>query len=227
MRTVFLKIGVSVLFLLLFSNELYAGNTLALWLESGLTYRFNRKVHLDFTQYLRFDDYVRHIESISPELSIEYRPARFLRIGGGYRFIIEPLDYAGTSYTDTWHRFFADVALRHNFNPVRIRYRLRLQEQFGWPRNRQYPRAEYQHTIRNLVELEFAVNKHFAPFISGELFGRLDDNEGFLFKWWATAGFDIIFAPHSFQIFGRQEGKIQNSQVPYKTIIGLGYHYTF
>ncbi|MFH1830246.1 MAG: DUF2490 domain-containing protein [Pseudomonadota bacterium] len=221
------KITFFIFLLSLYSSSAMAASDLRLWLEAGLRYRITKKLHLGFDQHVRFDDDVSHVEEVSPEIFVRYRVVKFFRVGGGYRLIFEPLSDNGNSYTDIWHRFFVDFLFSHTMKPVTLRYRLRFQEQFGWPQDKTPETLQVKHTVRNKLGIHFNLGKGFTPFIAGEVFGRFGDKDGFLHKWRATSGLDYGYKSNEFTFFIGSEGLLDKSDEPTRIIFGLGYHYIF
>jgi hypothetical protein len=212
--------------LLLVAFPAGAASDFQLWTEAGVRVKLAKKWRLQFDQHVRFDHDLSATDSIMPEIAVSYRPARFIRLEAGYRYIAEPVDSREDTYLESWQRFFADVQLRHRFKPVTLRYRLRFEEEFGWPwRNDEELVA--QHTVRNRLGAEVKLPGGFVPFLSAELFLRIDDPDGALHKWRATAGLDWEIGPHVVTVFYRMEDMLDDAGDPTRHILGTGYHYAF
>lgn len=192
------------------------------WTELGVRCRISREFRLKFDQHLRFDEefrgHSRH--KIMPELAAVWRINRYLRLEAGYRYKAEIIESNQAPYTDSWHRFHIDVRLRYNIRPVRLRYRLRVQEQFGEPL---YEPMQYAFTIRNKVGIEARFPCGFVPFLSSELFLRVD----VLHKWRLTAGLDYEFGSHTITAFYRMEDMIADTNDANHHILGTAYHFSF
>ncbi len=215
-----------VVIVLLMALPARAGSDFQPWTEIGVRYKFSRQFHLKFDQHLRFDEefrgYSRH--RIMPQLTAVWRINKFLRLEGGYRFKAEIIESLEETYIDPWHRFFFDTRLRYRIKPVTLRYRLRLQEQFGEPLHED---MKYRHTIRNRIGAELKFPCGFVPFLSGELFLRIDDPDGVLHKWRVTAGLDYEIGSHTITAFYRFEEMLGDPQDPTRHILGTAYHYAF
>ncbi len=198
-----------------------------LWTEAGLRYQINKEFRLKFDQHLRLDQDLSATDSIMPELAVSYRPVKFLRLAAGYRFIAEPLDSGQESYLESWHRFFVDVRLRHRLGPVTLRYRLRLQEQFGFP----WAKGEQltaKHTIRNKIEVELNAGAGIKPFLAGEIFNRIDDADGPFHKWRVGVGLQYTLHDHRLALsYRREEFLFDDPDNETRHIVALGYHYRF
>jgi hypothetical protein len=213
--------------LLMFALPAGAASDIQPWTELGVRYKLSRQFRLKFDQHFRFDEefrgHSRH--SLISELAASWRVFRFLRLEAGYRYIAEITESFEDPYTDSWHRFFVDARLRYRIKPVTLHYRLRLQEQFGKPWGNDA--LEYIHTIRNKIGVEVKLAGGFVPFLSGELFLRIDDPDGALHKWRLTAGLDYEIGSHTITAFYRMEEMLGDPQDPTRHILGTGYHYAF
>jgi hypothetical protein len=193
------------------------------WTELGVRYRISREFRLKFDQHFRFDEefreYSRH--KIMPELAAVWRVNRYLRFEAGYRYKAEITESREDPYTDSWHRFHIDARLRYRIKPIRLRYRLRVQEQFGKPWGSDA--LEFIHTIRNKIGIEANFPCGFVPFMSAELFLRVD----VLHKWRLTAGLDYEFGSHTVTVFYRLEDMIADTNDANHHILGTAYHFSF
>jgi hypothetical protein len=203
-----------------------ASSEFQLWTEAGVQVKLDKQWRLRFDQHVRFDENLSATDSIMPELGVSFRPAKFIRLEVGYRYVAEPIESLEDTYVESWQRFFADVQLRHRFKPVTLKYRLRFEEEFGWP----WKRGEelvLKHTLRNQLGVEVKLPLGFAPFLSGELFLRLADPDGVLHKWRLTAGLDYRIASHTVSLYYRFEDMLDDAGDPTRQVLGVGYHYEF
>lgn len=224
MRTLY-KICILAILLSLFASEALADSDFRLWFEGGLRYKITKKLTLGFDQHFRMMDDVTTIESISPDLSIRYRIVKFLRVAGGYRFIFEPLKRKGSTRYDTAHRFYGDIVLRHAFKPVTLSYRLRYQEQID-VRDGKRNKVKFRQTLRNKAQAAVKLGKGFEPYVSGEIYIRFKDPNGYLHKWRGTGGLNYTYKANEFTLYVRGEGWMDGSGQK-ASIVGLGYHYHF
>ena len=222
-----------ILSFLLFAIPAGAAGDFQVWTEAGVRVKLAKKWRLKFDQHVRFDEfydtgelgsYSRH--SIIPEVAISYRVLRFLRLEAGCRYTDEILESQESAYHDPWVRFFFDARLRYRLKPLNLRYRLRYQEQYGWP-YRNDDDLLNRHTVRNKIGVEIKLASGFVPFLSGELFLRIDDPDGAWHKWRATAGLDWEIDSHVVTLFYRLEDMLDDSDDPNRHILGIGYHYAF
>jgi hypothetical protein len=225
-----------ILSFLVFALPAGAAEDFQVWTEAGVRVRLAKGWRLKFDQHVRFDEsYHRQngdtelfhsMHSIIPEVAISYRALRFLRLEAGCRFIQELRESKQDTFGEPWGRVFASVLLRYRLRPVTIRYRLQYDEQYGEPWNNE-ENPVWRHTVRNKIGVEVKLAGGFVPFLSGELFLRIDDPDGVPHKWRATAGLDWEIDPHVVTLFYRLEDMLDDDGVPNRHILGIGYHYAF
>ena len=224
MRVV-LKMMILILAFSLWADVASAATDFQLWMEGGLRYRINRKLQLRFDQHVRLDENASHFRRIMPEIGVRYRVKRWFRLTGGFRFIIDPREDARGKYANLWYRFYADALFRYSKRPVVLSWRIRFQEQFGWPRNSSD--AEFRNTIRNRGKIALRLGKGFEPYVSGEFYLRINDPNGVWHKWRATLGLKYAYKVNEFGIYWRGEGLLDDPNDPTRNILGLSYHYRF
>jgi len=219
------KILILVLAFSLWADVARAATDFQLWMEGGIRYRISRKLHFRFDQMVRLNNNARNWRRIAPEVAVQYRFFRWFRVTGGYRFIIDPREDSDGKYANLWHRFFVDTMFRHRMRPVVLSWRIRFQEQFGWPRGE--TGVEFRHTIRNRGKIAIRLPKGFEPYVSGEFFLRINDPNGVWHKWRATLGSTFRYKAHEFGLFWRGEGLLDDPDEPTRNIVGTSYHYHF
>lgn len=223
MRAVYLILAL----LVLAARPVTASDDVQLWLEAGVRYQISEQFRLKFDQHIRFHENVSAVESIMPELSVSYTPLKFLSLDVGYRFIAEPFDYNDKTYIESWHRFFADIRLKYRIKPVTLDYRLGFQEQFGFPWDKG-EKLTTTHTVRNKVGLCVKAPAGFEPFLSAELFNRIDDADGPWHKWRLATGLKYEISSHELSLSYRFEQFIgPDRSDDRKHIVAAGYHYKF
>lgn len=219
--------------LLLMALPARAESDFQVWTEAGVRVRLAKGWRLKFDQHVRFDEFYNvgelgsySLHSIIPEVAISYRVLRFLRLEVGCRYTAEIRETDEDPYGEHWGRVYADARFRYRLRPITLRYRLRYQEQFGqpWTNDEEYLA---RHTVRNKIGVEVKLANGFAPFLSGELFLRIEDPDGALHKWRVTAGLDWEINPHVVTLFYRLEDMLDDAGDPNRHILGIGYHYAF
>lgn len=223
-RTLTLSVG---LLLIAVAPAVAAADDLQLWTEAGVRVKLSERFRLKVNQHLRIHDDVSTVEKLMPEAIVAYRALDFLRLEAGYRFIAEFVQRNDEGYVDAWHRAFVDAKLRGRWKPFGLDYRLRLQEQLGYPR-KDDGELKTTHTIRSKLAASWDVGAGFEPFILGELFNRVDDRDGIWHKWRAGIGFDYELKDHAFTLSYRMEESLTDDPDSItKHIATLGYAYSF
>ncbi|MBU0505856.1 MAG: DUF2490 domain-containing protein [bacterium] len=221
------KILILFLFLTCYASTVQAAEEFHLWVESGFSYKINKQWSFALEQNLKFNDNVTNVDTINHQISLRYRITDFLRLSGGYRFIVEPLSNVTTAYINYWHRFYGDARFSFSAKRVSFIYRLRYQEQFGDERQLTGREFKMKHTIRNKLELEFDLPKKFTAFTYGELFARIADNDGVMHKWRAALGVEYSYKKHDFSLYYMREQMLNGTVIPHANVLGVGYSYAF
>jgi Protein of unknown function (DUF2490) len=217
----------TALSLLLLLSSTAAADDWQLWTEAGVRVKLSERFRLKVNQHLRIHEDVSTLEKIMPEAIVAYRAQKFLRIALGYRFIAELVERNDEGYIDTWHRAFLDAKLRGRWKPFGLDYRLRFQEQLGYPREDD-GELKAKHTIRNKLSASWDVGAGFEPFVLGELFNRVDDPDGIWHKWRAGLGVDYELEDHDLTLSYRMEESLTDDPDNVTThIVTLGYAYSF
>lgn len=200
-----------------------AAGDFQLWSEAGVRARLHKRLRLKIDALFRFDRNLSATESVAPQVALSWRAWKFLRLEAGYRTGIEPIESREPTYLDIWHRFHLDLRWRLPVNPVRFRYRLRYQEQFGWPWTDD-PDLVARHTMRHKLDVEWKAGAGLEPFTAAELFTCIADPDGPLHKWRITAGLDLETGDHVFTLFYRFEDMLDDPEDPDRHILGVEYH---
>ncbi len=134
-----------------------------LWLGGSLNSKFKGKFSGQVSQVFKFNDTIHHYKSSFTELGLKYDVNKFIDFKINYRFIGNPPD-------GNTHRFSGDfmtIFKKKNF-PLSFGYRLRYQHEI-LIRNR-----NTTDFIRNKFTLKYNLSKIVDPFVSFEMFYRLN-----------------------------------------------------
>lgn len=184
------------------------------WNELGVAYDLTRRWSASFDQHLRFDQDVSRVESVMPELGLDRRVRKWLRLGAGYR-----LQYTrdGDGELRVRHRVHVDARLRRDVGEVRFGYRLRYQEQLRPGAN-----DRVRHTVRNRVEAEYRAWKPWIPSAAIEPYLAIGDGDPVqLDKLRLTVGAAHDRKKRTFGLFYRIEIPLADEMDPTLHIIGL------
>jgi len=188
-----------------------------LWVEGGVSVKPTKRIEIDLSPQVRFDENMSRFTAFLPELSARYRIERWLRVGAGYRLEYER-DNDGVLVLR--HRVAGDVRIRQEIGDVRFDNRLMLMEQF-----RPDTSDPYRAVIRNRVDVSYRGSPSWVPFLSAEPFFLLGDFDEFRYqKLRLTMGMDHLRKDQELEVFLRAELHAAAND-PTFYILGLGYHY--
>ena len=179
----------------------------SLWLEAGVRAELHKRVDLDVSQHLRFDNDVSRVAAVMPEVGLSWDAFRFLELGAGYRYEYERDDGELTG----GHRVNADLELEGELRPVSVGYRVRLQDQVAESGKRR---------LRNRAQAELRLAKAWKSNVAGELFHDISDAQTVWQKTRFTAGLEVEVWERDVQTFYRIEVP-RDHMDPIEHIIGL------
>lgn len=193
------------------------------WVSGGVRYRPTKGLWLGFTQHLRWDNRTSPVRKFMPQFTGRYRIARFLRVGGGYRLIVEryrefvPAEGLQFRYR-VGHRVFLDLRPSYKAGSVRFDYRLRAQV------TGVEGVAPVETVVRHRVGIRVETDAGLSPYLNGELFVLLGEAGG-LTKWRVTLGLPYEFGAHEIDVFYRAQRPTGTGAETWH-IFGLGYRYS-
>lgn len=188
-----------------------------LWTKAGVGHDLTDDVGVLGDLHLRFDEDVSRFQSLMPEVELRYGPAKWLRLGAGYR-----LQYTRDGDGDlvVRHRFHGDGSLRHDLGDVRLDYRLRFQEQVRPGAN-----DPSRHTLRNRARVSYRGVKRWTPELGGELFHAIDDGDTIhLDSYRLIVGVAYDRKDWEVGAFYGLEVPVADTTEPTIHILGLGYY---
>lgn len=210
--------------LLLVASPARAESDFELWTEAGITYKLSKRFRLGFDQHVRFDDNASRIERIMPDLHLRWRPKKWVYFQVGYRFLAQPQYTLGETYWDAWHRPYGDAGLKGKVGHLGVDYRLRYQEQFGWPYDEDGD-IVHKHTIRNRLSVSWDFTPDLSLGTKNELFVRINDPDGALHKFRSLLELDWQLHHHEFTVFVGVDKPLDDDDEPTARILGLAYHH--
>jgi len=209
---------------LLIATPAHADSDVQLWTEAGITYDISKRFRLGIDQHIRLEDNASRVERIMPDVHLRWRPKKWVYFQLGYRFLGQPQYSLGETYWDAWHRPYGDAGLRRKFGDFGVSYRLRYQEQFGWPWDEDGELVT-EHTVRNRLGLHWYAGRDWSLGIENELWVRIDDPDGALHKWRTTLALDWDLGDHDASVFVGRDKALDDELEPNVYIIGLAYHF--
>ena len=202
------------------SGSVWAADT-QMWNEVGVGYRATKSVSLGLVGQLRFDQDLSRLSDQIVDTDLQWRAARWLRLGLGYRLENEK------SKKDEWRRVsrpHVDARFKARLGSVSLAYRLRLQEKSEQKKGGEEQTA----SLRHRLSFAYAATKKLRPGGSAELFTRFEQQvPNQLHKLRLTASLDYrLSGKHSLKSFLRLQVPIAQADDPLEQILGLGYELT-
>jgi len=210
----------SLIVAMLWSGSVWAADT-QMWNEVGVGYRVTKSVSVGLTGQLRFDQDLSRLSDQIVDTDLQWRAARWLRLGLGYRLENEK------SKKDEWRkasRPHVDARFKVRFGSASLAYRLRLQEKSEEKNSGEEQTA----SLRHRLSFAYAATKKLRPGGSAELFTRFDEQvPNQLHKMRLTASLAYkLSGKHSLKSFLRLQVPIAKADDALEQIIGLGYELT-
>ncbi|MBK8482403.1 MAG: DUF2490 domain-containing protein [Proteobacteria bacterium] len=187
------------------------------WLEAGLGHALPGRFSLALSTQLRLDEHLSRAKSLLPQVELGHRPADWLSFSGGYRFIYER-DKRGAF--EFGHRLFVDGQLSAKAAKLRLKYRLRFQDEWEWNRDGE---LQNRPTLRNLVGAKYRLTKRLRPTLSAEHFLALNLLASTpTRKWRLTLGPQLEVWKIELELYYRLEVESEAATTKLTHIIGLG-----
>ena len=186
-----------------------------LWLSSGLDIEPTKKLDVKLTQHVRFEDNVSSLDTIIPELELEFAPLKWAEIGGGYRYIAKwnkELEY------DPAHRAQGDLGFKKEFKKWEPSYRFRIQR--SWEQDKT---LKIETRRRHRFKLTHDTTKELDLSIAGQTFRdpSLDVSHATL-RLTAGAKFKIK-KDHKLSVAYNREAPLSRIETTEQHIFSLGY----
>ncbi|MEP7264114.1 MAG: DUF2490 domain-containing protein [Bacteroidota bacterium] len=216
-------------FLFLFCLSAFYGNAqvndAGVWTSINIEKKIAKGFTAGLSQEFRFNENVSELGTAFTEVSVEHKIIKRLSFGIGYRFI------QSRNLDDSYslrHRLLADLSYRYKIKKVGIALRERFQSQV---KDIQYGEDGFApvHYLRSKLNIKYAPEKKYAPWISAEVFYQLNNNKGNeIDNIRYTAGVDYDFNKrHSISLFYLINKEVNTSDPLTEYISGLSYKYSF
>lgn len=216
------KIRVAGLILiLLFSGQLVQSQEVENTVENDFEYRtyfkstfkLAKKLKLNVVPEVRFNDDFS-VDEYLLETELKYKPIKYLTLGGGYRFIINPRNVKSTEYL---HRYEFSAMLRKKFNDFRPALKVSYTNYADDDAEDNFLR------YKALVDYDIPKCK-FTPTIGAELFHQL--SSGDLYKVRYGVGVDYkLFKKNFLEVSYKMDYYLK--EYKNKHIISIGYKLKF
>lgn len=139
-------------------------------LRSGVSLekKVTKKITLNATGQLRFNNNISYLQTYLFELGGEYKISKAFDVAVYYRFANRRKDE--TKEFKNRHRFYADLGYGKKFGSIKLENRLRYQHQFKDNDGVTEFDASY---IRDKIEASYSNKSKFTPYISNDFFFQI------------------------------------------------------
>jgi len=185
-----------------------------LWTAGALKFEINKKFRAEIEQQVRLNDDISSFKNTFSELGLRYRINKLFSFKGNCRYIIKP-------NKNNWYRisgsFYFD--LNKKKFPLKFEYRLKIQNEKEQNSGKKITK------IRNKGTFDYNLSKPVDPYISGEIYYRLNKiNEFRTIR--ITVGLDWKLSKNiDLTTFFRVQNEINVKNLKKENIIGLMIDY--
>jgi hypothetical protein len=192
-----------------------------LWSEAGLRYRPGKAWALGAQQQLRFDQDLSRLGNIISDLTLAWRPKKWLRLGIGYRYEWES---SKKDERRTAQRGLLQAQLKKRLAIASFSYRLRLQQT---AKERQSG-IQTTPALRHRLSVSYAPKTLVTPSLAAELYTRFVGAAPTIWhklRLTAAAG-HALDKTNEIEVFLRLQIPLADPADPVEQILGLAYRYT-
>ena len=196
------------------------GHEAQAWMEAGVRYRPKKKVRLQLSQNLRFNENVSRTESVMTDMAVSWSAGKNLSVAAGYRL---NMDANREGEFMPVHRLHVQSVVDREVGPLSLSHRVRFEESFKVDGTE----MDSWHTLRNRVEVELDLDTDLRPVLSVELHSLLAEYRPVLQeKLRFCGGFTYKASKtHVYRLLYINQLPIQYLSDPDEHIISLGYQH--
>ncbi|MCX7736471.1 MAG: DUF2490 domain-containing protein [Candidatus Kapabacteria bacterium] len=209
-----------LLFLLIIIYAAYPKTTYPIedrqaWFEFQFEYDFTKKLSLEISEELRYYKNYSRLSQALTDLGLEYDFTDFFKAGLFYRYRINPdeNEYRNEIYTNL--SFKLPLGLFVLTDRTRIHIKFRHNE-------------STINNLRNMLTLQYELDKNIKPYISAELFYRFFYEKGDRLtqgRYYIGSKFKLE-KQHQIDIFFMREQEYNTNKAIHSNVLGLGYKFT-
>lgn len=197
-----------------------------LWTGASADIRLAKTWTLNVNTQVRFSDNIQVTRAYLGELGLSYKLNKHWAVSGYYRYTgrLKKNKEEGGYYYRPYHRFYGELNYDQKIGQgLKLAYRLRYQNQFKDDNSAVVADKSY---LRNKLELSYSNPSRLTPFVSADLFYRIDntDNTGGFDQIRYKAGTNVKFTKaHSLDLFVFTDAALRNSGEDSGLILGATY----
>jgi len=160
------------------SNAVNTKSDIELWESFSVDFKLANEFKVYIERQFRYYQELSRMKSHFTEIGARYRPIKWLGFRINYRFI--------SRMGEKRHRIDANVLQYFQLKSFQISNRSRLQKEF-------IENKDSETVFRNRLRVKFNQNKKFLPFVGGEIFlGLADNNDQNQFRLTAGAEWEMM-----------------------------------
>jgi len=198
------------------SKETYPKEDSKLWVNTSAEYEIDDDWEIELEQEFRYGNNITELEQWLTDAGTSYSFSKLIKAGIFYRLrlITEDEEWRNEVYTNFY--------ISPKIGNLEIDNRIRFHAKFRYD-------AEPIYYLRYRLTFEYELTEVFSPFISAELFYRLNNDKGDrLTQGRYKAGCDIALSKsHNFDLYFLRELEYNTKKPEYSSIFGLGYKFSF
>jgi len=203
-----------ILFLLPIISNAQVVSDAKFW--AGIT--INKKIdnfNFSFSEELRLDENISHIDKVFSELGVEYKIIKGLYAGVNYRYCRDN-EYETRNY-NMKHRIDFGITYKHKINNFRLSFRTKVQTKSALP-------YESNPTFsRNKFALKYKLENNLTPFISYEFYYQFN-NESVINRTRFSLGSSYkINKNNAIKVFYMFENRFNTTNLKHNHVYGVSY----
>ncbi|MCB9255910.1 MAG: DUF2490 domain-containing protein [Chitinophagales bacterium] len=187
---------------------------LGLWTGISIEKELVKNFELGYTSMLRLNNNLTSYSRWLNELGFTYKVNKYYRVETSYRLTLKENSLLG-------HRISINQTVRYKIADFTLAYRLSFQSNFAKLEANDY-------NLRNKLDVEYRINKHYSPFFSGEVYYNINYKTHAFNNFRLAAGLEYNFNKHHRlkpSLIYNQEFNVAAPES--EIIFSLGYKYSF
>lgn len=192
----------------------FSQTDIGLWTGISIEKELVKNFELGYTSENRMNNNITSFSRWLNEIGFSYKVNKYYRVETSYRLTLRENAVLG-------HRISINQTVRYKIEDFTLSYRLSFQSNFAQLESNDY-------NLRNKFDVEYRVNKHYSPFLSGEVFYNINYKTHAFNNFRLSAGLEYNFNKHHRlkpSLIYNQEFNVAEPEN--EIIFSLGYKYSF
>jgi len=210
------KLFILILITLPFIANAQVVSDAKLWTGISISKKVN-DFEFSFSEDLRFDENMTHIDKVFSELGAEYKIVKGFYVGANYR-LSKDNDYE-TSNHAIRHRIDIAFTYKHKYENFRFSFRTKFQTKNALP-------TENSPTFsRNKLAIKYKLENNFTPFISYEFYYQFNEEKIINRTRFSLGSSYKINKKNALKFFYMYENKFNVRNLKHNHIYGISYSF--